>query len=78
MSRYSEELAWCISMLQGDTKKVRMVGAGNESDYLDVQAIGARRAGYQRESIAFQAASNHWRDGSHARAIELLREALSE
>ena len=76
-TRYSEELAWCAGLLSGDRAKVKMTGAGNEADYLEVQALGARRHGQRDESIAFQAAANHWRDGSHKSAIEILRQAIA-
>lgn len=75
-TRYVEELAWCIGLLSGDRAKVKMTGAGNEADYLDVQSIGARRHEQRGASIAFQAAANHWRDGSHDAAIEILRQAI--
>jgi len=76
-TRYSEELAWCAGLLSGDRAKVKMTGAGNEADYLEVQALGARRHGQRDASIAFQAAANHWRDGSHKSAIEILRQAIA-
>ena len=77
MTRYTEELAWCKYMLLGTSEHMRLVGRGNEADYLEVQAAGARRNGDRQASIAFQAAANHWRDQSKQRALEILCEELA-
>ena len=76
MTRYTEELVWCKYMLLGTTEHMRLVGRGNEADYLEFQAAGSRRHGDRSASIAFQAAANHWRDQSKQRALEIICEEI--